>query len=227
MRRTVTALAVAAALSVPVAGARAQWDAIEVWGGMARNSPSWGVLGEVPAMNFGMVGVRLSRVIGGERAGSARVTEFTLDVVPVAMTSPPYVSLRDSGYPCAPRSLCVVQPARGTGDVFPSGSAVGFGVNPAGLTWRFRRGQRFSPSVGFTVGGLLFDRPVPTSRAAQFNFTAAAEAGVRFGPPDRPGITIHYRLHHISNAGTAGENPGLASHLVSVGIHNPRRRTGN
>ena len=38
-----------------------------------------------------------------------------------------------------------------------------------------------------------------------------------------PGITVSYRFHHLSNASTAGENPGLASHLVSIGIHGWRR----
>lgn len=175
-------------------------------------------------MNFGMLALRFSRSLGEPAAGATRATEFTVDLIPIAMTSPPYLSLRGTGTFCAPRSLCVLRPLLLSRDAFPDGSARGFGFNPAGVTTRFRTASRFSPMVGVAVGGLWFDKHVPTSRSSQFNFTAMLEAGVRLGPPDVRGITVTYRFHHISNAGTAGENPGLASHVVSLGIHSPRGR---
>lgn len=198
-----------------------RWRDLEIWAGLANDSPSWGVLGEVPEMNLALLGIRFSRVLGprGE-ARPSRVTAYTVDLIPFAMTSPPYVSLRGTLANCAPGALCVVRPAAmRDGARFPTGSAVGIGFNPAGITTRFRADRTFSPTLGVAVGGLWFDRSVPTTRASRFNFTAALEAGVRIGPPETKGLTVSYRFHHISNAGIAGENPGLASHLLSIGIH--------
>lgn len=219
-------LAAALVMSLaPGTVAQAQWGSVEAWGGLAWDSPSWGILGNVPEMNFALVGLRFSRLLGGgDGSTPSRMTEFSFDLVPVALTSPPYVSLRGAATPCPPRSLCALRPNVRSGGPFPEGSAYGFGVNPAGLTTRFRADRHVSPSLGLNVGGLWFDRHVPTSKSSRFNFTASLEAGLRVGPPDAAGVTITYRFHHLSNAGTAGENPGLASHLLSVGILSPRRR---
>lgn len=204
----------------------ASWRDLEIWAGLANDSPSWGVLGEVPEMNLALLGIRFSRALGRRSAtGPSRVTAYTVDIIPFAMTSPPYVSLRGTAANCAPGDLCVIRPtAMRDGGRFPAGSAMGLGFNPAGITTRFRANRSFSPSLGVAVGGLWFDRSVPTTQASRFNFTAAFEAGVRIGPPGTKGLTVAYRFHHISNAGMAGENPGLASHLLSIGIHAPGSR---
>lgn len=218
----------AAQAGQPTQGAPAEsrrWGAVELWGGLATDSPSWGVLGEAPSMDFGVLGLRFSRALGA--AGpvrASRLTEFTVDLIPLATMSPPFISLRGTGVRCAAGALCVVPPTFAGRGLFPHGSAYGFGLNPAGVTTRFRADRHFSPSLGFAVGGLWFDRQVPTTRASRFNFTAALEAGLRLGAPARPGITVTYRFHHLSNAGTAGENPGLASHLFTAGFHHPRSR---
>jgi hypothetical protein len=196
----------------------------ELWGGLAQGSPSWGVLGEAPGMNLGLVGLRFSRPLGGASGGGtdgpppalpSRVTEWHVDLVPLAVLSTPYRSLRGTGVACPQARLCVAPPTSGPA-LFPRGSAFGFGVNPAGLTTRFRNDRRVSPSLGVAVGGILFDRRVPTTGASRANFTAAIEAGVRVGPPEGRGIALGYRFHHISNGGTAGENPGVASHLLTL-----------
>lgn len=197
------------------------WRSVEVWGGIANGSPRWGVLGQVPGMNFGVMGVRVVRPLGDPSPQATRVTAFTIDLIPLAMTSPPYRSLRGTGVPCAKGRLCVA-PQLLEIQGFPAGSAYGFGLSPVGLTTRWRARSSASPWVGASAGALYFDRRIPTSQGARFNFTAALEAGVRFGAPGTRGIGIFYRLHHISNASTARENPGLASHVFGIGIHDPR-----
>lgn len=196
----------------------------ELWGGIATGSPSWGVFGEAPGMNFGVLGLRFARAFGapahdaasGAPGGvPARVTEWHFDLVPLAMLSTPYRSLRGTGVTCPRRALCVA-PLSEDEALFPSGSAYGFGVNPFGITTRFRNDRMLSPSLGMTVGGILFDRQVPTSGASEANFTAAIEAGLRIGTPGERGVAIAYRFHHISNGGTASENPGVASHLFTL-----------
>lgn len=202
------------------------WNGVEVWGGLASGSPSWGVLGQLPGMNLGIVALRISRPLGkGATEGTgSRLTEFTVDFVPFVRVSPSYISLRGTGTACTPGRICMLlPPASSQHALFPEGSPRGFGLNPAGITTRFRRDRSVSPWLGAAVGALWFDKNVPSTRSARFNFTAALEAGLRLGPPREPGITVSYRFHHLSNAGTAGENPGLASHLVSIGIHGWRR----
>ena len=191
---------------------------LEVWGGLASNSPRWGLLGASPEMNLGVIAVRFSRPLAwrADAVHGARF-EYTFDLIPLVMLSRPYTSARGLGVPCPGADLCVLPQDNG-GRLFPAGSAVGFGFNPAGLTARFRRDRLVSPTIGLAVGGLYFDRRVPTTRATRFNFTASGEAGLRIGAPDRPAVTLTYRFHHLSNAGTSTENPGVASHLITLGF---------
>lgn len=204
------------------AARRGAW---EVWGGLSGRSPQWGVLGETPDMRFALLALRWSRPLGApiEARGPAAF-EWTIDLVPVARLSPPLVSLRGTGVPCEDAQLCVLppDPAPGLG-LFPPDAPFGFGFAPLGLTRRFARRGPVSPWLGIIGGALYFTERVPTTQASRFNFTASGEVGVRFGRPTEPGVTIAYRFHHISNAGTAGENPGVASHLITVGVHHPRR----
>jgi hypothetical protein len=171
-----------------------------------------------------VLGLRFSRELGASDRGPgsasatavpSRVTEWHFDLVPLAMLSTPYRSLRGTGVRCPRRALCVA-PLSADAALFPSGSAYGFGVNPLGITTRFRNDRRLSPSLGMAVGGILFDRQVPTTGASEANFTAALEAGLRIGGPAERSVAIAYRFHHISNGGTAAENPGVASHLVTL-----------
>lgn len=218
-----TALALAMALPLGVA-AQEHPRHVELWLGLARDSPSLGFLGETPGMNLAMAGIRFSRPLGASAPdASARLTTLHADLIPFALLSPSYRSAR--GVPdadCSNASLCVFPRTLGPG-LFPAGSPVGFGFAPIGLTTQFRRDRRLAPSVGVTGGALFFDQKVPTSRGSRFNFTAAVEFGLRVGRPDRAGLAFTYRFHHISNARTAAENPGVASHLLSVGLRAPRR----
>lgn len=197
---------------------------LEFWGGLAQGSPQWGILGETPGMNLAIFAFRIARPIGGPAVvGASRSTTFHVDLIPFALISPPYVSLEGRpGVDCARDTLCVAQQDRGPG-LFPNGSATGIGFSPIGFTTHFRQNRTLSPSFGVTGGALLFHRAAPTTRAAHFNFTAAIEAGVRVGPPDRTGVLLIYRFHHISNAGMAPENPGVASHLFTIGLRSARR----
>jgi hypothetical protein len=198
---------------------------VELWGGLAQGSPQWGVLGETPGMNVALLGLRLARPTSFTGPGTAdRLTTVHLDIIPLALVSTPYTSLRGAAAAnCNPDALCL-QPGTNASGLFPNGSAVGVGVSPLGMTTHFRRTQRVSPSVGLTGGALYFDRRVPTTRGAAFNFTATLETALRVGDPDRSGFVLSYRFHHISNAGFAHENPGVASHLLTVGLRSGRAR---
>ena len=51
-----------------------------------------------------------------------------------------------------------------------------------------------------------------------FNFQVIFGAGVRVIPETGPGFILELRNHHISNAGTAGENLGVNSATVIAGV---------
>jgi len=194
---------------------------LEIWGGVAQGSPQLGILGETPNMNFAMVALRISRPLVG-LSSLTRATMVHLDIIPFALLSPPYTSLTGTNDPdCRPDALCL-EPATNAPGLFPNGSAVGVGITPLGITTHFRQDRTWSPSIGVTGGALLFDRAAPTTAGARFNYTAAVEAGLRIGRPDRTGIVLTYRFHHISNAGMARENPGVASHLLTLGLRSAR-----
>lgn len=194
---------------------------MEVWGGLAQNSPRWGALGETPGMNLAMVALRISVPLSDPDA--SRFTTYHVDVVPLAVISPSYESAQgDPRVSCRPGVLCVF-PRELERGLFPRGSVIGAGVSPLGLTTHFRHDRRVSPSLGMTAGAMFFDRPTPTTRAGRFNFTAAIELALRFRRAEGNEVVLTYRLHHISNARTAAENPGVASHLLSFGLR-PRWR---
>lgn len=195
---------------------------LEIWGGLAQGSPQWGILGETPDMNLAIFALRFSQDLGGPPDPNAsRRTTWHIDLIPLARLSPPYISLAGLDRPCNPGALCVASPERGPG-LFPHGSATGIGVAPLGITMHFRQNRRVSPSIGATGGALIFNKAVPTTLGGILNFTAALEAGLRVGPPDGSGLVLSYRLHHISNAGSATENPGVMSHLFTVGVRGTR-----
>ena len=51
-----------------------------------------------------------------------------------------------------------------------------------------------------------------------FNFQLLFGAGLRVVPPRGPGWIVELRNHHISNAGTAGENLGVNAATVVAGV---------
>jgi hypothetical protein len=194
---------------------------MEIWGGLAQGSPQLGILGETPNMNFAVVALRISRPLT-RLSTATRSTMVHIDIIPFALLSPPYTSLTGTNDPdCRADALCL-EPATNAPGLFPNGSAVGMGVTPLGITMHFRQDRALSPSIGVTGGALLFDRAAPTTAGAHFNYTAAVEAGLRIGRPDRTGLVLTYRFHHISNAGMARENPGVASHLLTLGLRSAR-----
>ena len=191
----------------------------EVWAGLARRSPRLGVLGNAPARSLALTAVRWTHRV---RDGRTLALDYTADVIPAAFLSPPDTGARGAGgaYPggsyCTPQQQTCALAA--LGGPFRAGSAYGAGASPFGLTATFRPRRRVQPTLGATGGFLWFDRREPTAEAARFNFTATAEAGVRLVIASGAGVALTYRFHHLSNAGTARDNPAVASHVLSAGV---------
>lgn len=191
----------------------------EFWGGLAANSPALGMLGDTPGMNFGLVALRWSRGLGrpDEALGIPRY-ELSMDLIPIARISPPLRSVD-----CPGSTTCVSGPAPEAG-FFPERSPFGLGLNALGLTRRFAPRRGLSPSVGATLGALLFEDRVPTTQASALNFLVGVEAGLRLGDPRERTLLLTYRALHLSNGGMRRENPGVFWHTFSVGVRTPRVR---
>ena len=167
-------------------------------------------------MNLALAAVRYTRRVR-ERPGVALAD--TADLVPAAFLSAPYPSpTRPAPSPDPNCQDLRVPCALSGGTAFGRGAAYGAGASPLGLTAVFRPRRRLQPTLGLTGGFLLFDRREPTTAAGRFNFTATAEAGVRFEPAAGPGASLTSRFHHISNGGTAPDNYAVASNVLSAGV---------
>jgi hypothetical protein len=186
---------------------------VELWLGRGTHSPMWGFLGNTPGVNMAVVALRFTRVV---TSNADMTLEYTADLVPAVMLSPPLPTVDGTSSPsarCEDRK-CQLYPLKST---FPAGSAFGAGLSPFGLTWVFRPDSRMRPILATTGGVLWTDRKVPTTGAMRFNFTATVEAGLRTAISRSYELTTTYRFHHLSNAGMA-ENIALASQLFSVGV---------
>jgi hypothetical protein len=186
---------------------------VELWLARGSHSPMWGVLGNTPGVNMAVMAMRYTRMIASSRD---MTVEYTADVVPVAVFSPPLPTAQGTQTASARCSdkKCELIPFQRT---FPPGSAFGAGFSPLGLTWVFRPNSHIRPVLATTGGMLWTDREMPTTAASRFNFTVTAEAGLRAAISRSYELTTTYRFHHLSNAGMA-ENVALASQLFSVGV---------
>lgn len=94
--------------------------------------------------------------------------------------------------------------------------AVGGGLGLGGRyhVWRDRR---WTPYVAGGAGLLWTSLDVPEIDRV-FNFTIVYGLGIRTVPMRGPGLVVELRNHHISNAGTAGENLGLNAAVVVAGV---------
>ena len=67
-------------------------------------------------------------------------------------------------------------------------------------------------------GGILWTSLDTREIDRRFNFQILYGLGVRLVPQRGPGLIIEARNHHISNAGTAGENFGINAATVMAGV---------
>jgi hypothetical protein len=72
---------------------------------------------------------------------------------------------------------------------------------------------------------LWFREPVPGAEAGRFNFTAEVGGGILFRPTRALGVTVGYKLEHISNGGTRPFNPGIDNNMFYIGLVRTMRKS--
>jgi len=200
----------------------------QVWSGYSPDSLTW--IGKSEARRLLMVGAGWRRVILATHSVAWR---FTVDVVPAMLVSQPTVTGSAavfSGTPpnlvftgCQPPTVTFETVPNVTGQFGPCAHAsrrttYGFGLEPVGFDFNFRRRHRFQPVVGINGGLAVFTRDVPISNSNSFNFTFSLRGGMQVFMSQTHSVTIGYRYHHISNANTGNPfNPGIDSNFIYLG----------
>lgn len=82
---------------------------------------------------------------------------------------------------------------------------------------RFRPLQSVRPTVRAGAGALYATEEVPPGET-RYNFSLFIGAGIEVAAFGDKAIQIDYRLHHISNADTGVENPGINAHTMVLGL---------
>ena len=176
------------------------------WGGGSFGSTTF--FGRSPDRKLALAAFNAGRVVGSKKHFKL---VYTVDVIP-------FVRL------VQPRDVRRFVTDEGRVIVARSGpDASGAGLSPVGLKFLFRRRERVKPFFHTTGGFIYFDRPVPYDAGRRFNFAFDFSGGVQIFSRRRGAATLGYKFHHFSNAGTAGINPGVDSHVFYAGFSFFRR----
>lgn len=90
----------------------------------------------------------------------------------------------------------------------------GFGFSPFGLLWTKDPKGIFKPFVQTTGGFMLMQERFPTDKGRRLNYTFDISLGTNIELNKAVWLSFGYKFHHISNAQTGEENPGLDSNFL-------------
>ena len=99
----------------------------------------------------------------------------------------------------------------------PPAAAVSGGLAGLGGRYHVWRDRPWTPYV-VGIAGLLWTSLDLPEIDRVFNFQLVYGLGIRQVTPRGPGLIVELRNHHISNAGTAGENLGLNAATIIAGV---------
>lgn len=201
----------------------------QFWTGYSPASLTW--IGKTQARHLYMAGAGWRRVI---LATNSVAWRFTVDVVPVLLVSQPTITGSSATFTGTPPNLVFTgcQPPTVTFETVSNfagqnlgpcehasrRTTYGFGLEPVGFDFNFRRRHRFQPVVGINGGFAKFPRDVPVSNSNSFNFTFSLRGGMQMFLSQSHSVTVGYRYHHISNANTGNPfNPGIDSNFIYFG----------
>lgn len=187
-----------------VGASKTEWS---VWSGVSFESPAGTFIGVTRDREFFILSLQYGRRIIANRDVTL---EYTVDFIPVAIvTKNPKIDIHsrrvftDGGW---------IYIATGVSPVY------GFGMSPVGFKFHFLQGRHARVFLSASGGFLAFAENVPHPDARKFNFTFDFGGGVQIWARSNWGVTLGYKLHHLSNANTADANPGLDASIFYIGI---------
>jgi Lipid A 3-O-deacylase (PagL) len=160
-----------------------------LWAGGSPDSSR--IFGNVEDRKLVLVALRYGRVLA---AWDWVSLEYTLDIFPAAVVFEPD------------------RVRRGSSTIY------GAGLSPLGLKVNFGQQSWIQPFLAASVGFLYFEDDIPVPDSSRFNFTPEFGLGVQFFLAPKRALTLGYKLHHISNAHTSRNNPGMDSHVIYGGF---------
>ena len=203
--------ALLAGCGLPAAARAADGDALPVWHvgpyfGTAHNSPGGDKWGAIADRDHYMIGIRGSAPV--MRWGAFSLA-FAPEAVPVMIitNNPTYrtVTVISGG------TSHQTEVADGTAPVF------GAGFSPLGTEALLRATPRVQGFGAIAVGVLWFTRDVPVANSKAYNYTIELGGGVLWEYKPQRRLRIGYMFHHLSNAWSAAENPGLDGDVFYLG----------
>lgn len=96
--------------------------------------------------------------------------------------------------------------------------AVGFGITPFGLTIKKKLNTVFSYRLSSSGGFMLMNKKFPTDKGRKLNFTFEISPEIILETKKSISLSFGYKFHHISNAQTGSENPGLDSNFLFISL---------
>jgi hypothetical protein len=149
-----------------------------------------------------------------QNATSPTVVTFTYDTVPsisCATVTTPYSYILNN-----PNGSTTTYSGTITTSCTGRRWTIGEGISPVGFQWNFLPRNKLQPFFIGHGGYMYSTQPIPVSDAGSFNFTFDIGAGFELYRSKTKSIRAEYRIHHISNHGTATENPGIDNGLFQV-----------
>jgi hypothetical protein len=161
-----------------------------------------GFEGQAFNRHLSLLGVHYGRVLARTRMISF---SYTPELIPVALLSQPYSNIGD------------FEVLRNQIPFTHSETSYGLGANLLGFELTFLPTRKIQPIVSTNEGFLYFSRNIPTPNAAQFNLTADIRLGFKIPLRGHKALSLSYMFHHLSNAYSAQQNPGMDSQMICVG----------
>jgi opacity protein-like surface antigen len=93
---------------------------------------------------------------------------------------------------------------------------MGEGMSPIGFQWNFLPRRKLQPILEGHVGYMYSTQAIPVVSAGSFNFTLDVGTGFEYFRTKSSSVRVTYRYHHISNHGTASENPGVDNGVIQA-----------
>ena len=194
--------AVAWAQEPPTAAADPTWE-IEPYVGVARNSPAGTHLGATPDRNHLFLGVHVTgTLLRWHRLAIA----YAPEVIPLLALSdnPTYHSVSQMSFDIR------VQDGQK--------AVAGIGISPVGFEARVRLASRVRLYAATAAGIVMFTRATPVPDARSLNFTFEVGGGGDYQLCRGWWLRVGYKFHHLSNANSAPQNPGVDANAVTIGL---------
>ncbi len=96
--------------------------------------------------------------------------------------------------------------------------ASGFGFSPIGLAAYYPLSKFIDFQLNTAGGIIIMNQDFPTDKSRQFNFTYELEPSLLIGNDSFISFAFGYKFHHISNAQTGKQNPGVDSNIFFISL---------